>query len=569
CALALAVGLVAAVWLAWAPAVERRHSVATEVHIRLQQLRSDSLTLAAARPTAAVLDRFAAQREQADAAVQRLLTLDHPLLAAVDPAVSADWQAVQQRWRALEADARHRRQYTDLASATADQLDEATAVALSLTRVALAQPEGEAALRVAWAQLPVTLATLAERARRADPDALSTPLTAASNDVRSVLGQLDTGAAEAARSGLSAVAVAVQRAAERLAELESRAPERARADAVESAAAAVNQRIRDDIDGRAIDRTRLRWLHRAALLLGALALLCLCKAAFSARAAVGRDAPSNTARYGKMLRKLTADNKRDNAVLRQLLTGGRERVAELQTLAAEARKTVRAVTHLSKPRALVAQLGDQRLATQRQATNQMATTRARLANTQKHAQQWAERCEETAVLAETLRQLGEHAALLQVNARIRGGDPDAVLSGDFQRLNDSVVKARTDVEALRRRQADAAARTLDSLSGTAQSHVAFERSVNQATAQLKAYVSGQQDLNGRHDALDRLHQQQRDAIDGLLSRLEADVATARRSAKPPRHAPTARLTVDAPSTARPTPAPARAVRREPDLELSN
>ncbi|MEM9602950.1 MAG: hypothetical protein AAGA11_08805 [Pseudomonadota bacterium] len=564
CALALAAGLAAVAWLAWAPAVEQRHNLATEVHIRVQQLRSDGVSLAAAQPGAAVIDRFAAQLEQADAAFERLAALDHPLVAALDSTTASDWQTAQRRWRALEADARHRSRYAALSRATADQLDESTAVALSLARVALAQPETEPALRVAWAQVPVTLATLAERARAVGVEALSAPLSAASDEVRSVLTRLDT---NATRAGLSAVAVAVQQAADRLAALEARAPERPAAGAVDSAASAASRGVRADIGERATDRARLRWLHGLAVGLGVLALLCLGKAAVLARATRGRETPAATARFSKMLRKLTADNKRHNGALRQLNQAGRERVSELRALAADARKAARALAQLGKPRALVAQLGDQRLATQRQATNQMATTRARLANTQKHAQQWAERCDETAALAETLRQLGEHAALLQVNARIRVGDPDAVLSGDFQRLNDSVVKARAHVDALRRRQADAAARTLDALEGTAQAHTAHERSVTQATSQLKAYVRGQQDLNGRHDALDRAQERHADAIDALLARFEADIGAARRTVKAQRPAAPARLTVDAPPSARPV--GARAVRREPDLELSD
>ncbi|MEM6986871.1 MAG: hypothetical protein AAF499_10050, partial [Pseudomonadota bacterium] len=186
---------------------------------------------------------------------------------------------------------------------------------------------------------------------------------------------------------------------------------------------------------------------------------------------------------------------------------------------------------LAKPRALISQLGVQRKASQRQLSNQMATVRARLITTQKHAKQWAERSDETALLPDGMRRLGEHAALLQVNARIRVGETDAGLADDFHRLNDSVVRVRAQVDALVRRQADASVRTLESLSSSAQALAKTEQLLGKANAQLNAYISGQRDLSGRQDGLDEEQQAHLASIEALIEKLEADQSLMQRVLK--------------------------------------
>jgi len=393
--------------------------------------------------------------------------------------------------------------------------------------------------RVAWLQWPVTLAELRLQVNRSRGDLaadMSAPVASALSETRALLATNSSVISQPVRSSLEAVLALLDSAAGRFASAGVDISVEADAAVDDSALFEFVHTLETVTAVLQSELERWRMLGALAAVIGVLALVLLGVAAWLRRSdadesGVVLEAGSAQRQHVAVVRRMADDSKRDYGIARALVQAGGKRLELLRALSANADELSGNAARLAKPRELVLRLGRQHAASQRTLVNQMATTTARLSETRKLATQWAERSDETQRLIQSLRELGERAALLQVNARIRVSSADAGLAEDFQRLNDSVLGVMAQTETLARRQSDASRRTLDGLRRSVEAQSAVEATASTAASQLRAYVNGQQDLSGRYDKLDSLLTAHARALDGLQKRAKSDQALEQRALK--------------------------------------
>lgn len=572
-AAAIVCGLALAASFVGEPALETRERATAELQLRVRQIRSDALSLYADQPDAELVSRFTAQLQRTKQAFESYQSDAVPWAPEPLPPLASSWLESDAVWSDQLISAQRRLDDVALKRSVLGKLREASAVVLSLARTAMTQPDVSPALRVRWLQLPITLADIRERLLQSVLSAeLSAPFADAAADVSGLIEALDTPAwTRQTRQSLQAVETALSDAAATIGAVDDAyaAPiGRGERDAITSS---LEQVLAQEM--AAIARVHRHWvsLRYAAFAAGVIALLCLAVAAVSACATLARLPPEMASRYGRTLRRLSAESKRDNSVSRSLLRACRERFLELKRIGSDTQKVVQVIERVGRQSAVIEQAGEECLSSHRKLANQLATARARMIATQQQALQWAERNVESAALAESIKQLGEHAALLQVNARIRVGSADAGIAEDFHRLNESVVRAREKVDALVRRQGDASERALDSLSGALQALSQSEQSMVKSNAQFGAVVSGQRELSRRNTVLEEKLNEQMTAVHVLQARLHSDLAVAQRLIK----AGQPKAEADSPGASRrpprtaPVPAPARDAESEQFVEVGS
>lgn len=534
-----ACAVIAASVLVFSQSVNGALRGATELQLRAQQLSADSLALKEGA-SAVLLERLRNQQALTDAAVADF-DLAHGDRLDVDTlaALEQTWQVGTQMLTGQVARAAQTLDSSSQRRELARQLDEARAIGLSLARAVVAEAVVEPSERVAWLQWPVTLAELRLQVNRSRGDLaadMSAPVASALSETRALLATNSSVISQPVRSSLEAVLALLDSAAGRFASAGVDISVEADAAVDDSALFEFVHTLETVTAVLQSELERWRMLGALAAVIGVLALVLLGVAAWLRRSdadesGVVLEAGSAQRQHVAVVRRMADDSKRDYGIARALVQAGGKRLELLRALSANADELSGNAARLAKPRELVLRLGRQHAASQRTLVNQMATTTARLSETRKLATQWAERSDETQRLIQSLRELGERAALLQVNARIRVSSADAGLAEDFQRLNDSVLGVMAQTETLARRQSDASRRTLDGLRRSVEAQSAVEATASTAASQLRAYVNGQQDLSGRYDKLDSLLTAHARALDGLQKRAKSDQALEQRALK--------------------------------------
>ncbi len=482
-----------------------QHQVSA-LQLRVRQVRADSLALREALMSIELIQRLGNQQDLANAAFASLRESVNTDSGPLDMTVVAPaWDAAMSAWQNQLTGARSAVDDANQRAALADQLDEAHAIGLSLARTVFGGTTLGPAQRVAWLQWPLTLAELRVRVAAAGgylASEMAAPISAAHDDTRALIDSSASDISDRAREGLEVVQALLANAESQFASPSAAPPAVATAD---SAARELEAALMGAGDALAVALSRWSTAKWVAVIAGVFSML-----GFSLAHAMSVSGTSvlNARRSGRQqalltaARRLVSDSKRDYQFARALNGASAKRHDRLEQLSSDAHALAASASRLSKPRELVLNLGRQHANSQRTLGKQMASTGLALQETKQHAQRWAQRCEASKDLHRSTRELGERAALLQVNARIRMGWSETELSEDFQRLNDSMRRVMTQTESLVRHQGDAAQRTLASLVKSIDLHADSDSTVAHAARQLQAYVNGQSDLSGRYDKLD-------------------------------------------------------------------
>ncbi|MEM6985288.1 MAG: hypothetical protein AAF499_02010, partial [Pseudomonadota bacterium] len=349
---AIACGLTLAASLVGEPALERRQLAVAELQMRVRQLRSDSVALTAGQPANQLVERFAEQLRRATNGIDAYTGNNDALMPETDARLRPAWQESFALWTAQLSAAQGRLQQRALDKNVTDQLEDARAIALSLARTALTREDLDATLRVAWLQLPVNLANLRQTLFDAvlSPE-LSAPFADGAASVGELIQAPDATWSPQTRDALEAIQAVLRQIAADLGALNSVAPAFTTPRESDAVATALETVVVDEMASLTGVHTRWVWLRYAAFALGLIGLACLSLAAITAYAALGKLSPALAARYGKLLRRLSAESKRDSTVARALARISRERVKDVKHVRASSQQLVHSSERLAKPRA--------------------------------------------------------------------------------------------------------------------------------------------------------------------------------------------------------------------------